>query len=452
MADVVLAALDREALALLAALVEFLVHRAGKAVLHILQQHAILRALRAGERGLDRAELEFHDIGEDRIGRRLGAVEPLRLRVGLHQRDALALARGLGQIVDGVVIDREESAGRAILRRHVADGGAVLDGQVVEAGAEELDELADHAALAQHLRDGENEIGRGHAFLQLAVQAEADHLGEHHRVRLAEHRGLGFDAADAPAEHRETVHHRGVRVGADQRVGIGDLRDHDLAVGLDLLLLGAGPDGLRQVLEIDLVTNTGSGRHDAEIIERFLRPLEERVALLVLRVLFGHVLLEGRRRSEEVHDHRVIDHEIDWHQRIDLGGIAAELLHRIAHRREIDDGRHAGEVLHQHARRAKRDLAVRGLGLEPLRKALDVLLGDGPAILIAQKIFQEHLQREGEARNSAQPMLLGLGKAVIHIGLGPDGEGPGAFETVERGHGRFFHPTGRAGGAERASR
>ncbi len=40
--------------------------------------------------------------------------------------------------------------------------------QVVEAGAEELDELADHAALAQHLRDGEHEVGGGDAFLQLA--------------------------------------------------------------------------------------------------------------------------------------------------------------------------------------------------------------------------------------------------------------------------------------------
>src|ERR1044071_6043717 len=49
-------------------------------------------------------------------------------------------------------------------------------------------------------------------------------------------------------------------------------------------------------------------------------------------------------------------------------------------------------------------------------------------------------------------MLLGLRKCVIHIALGPDREGPGAFETVERRHGRFFHPTGQAGGAERASR
>jgi hypothetical protein len=44
-----------------------------------------------------------------------------------------------------VVVDREEAAGRAIFRRHVADGRAVGERQIVEAGAEEFDELADHA-------------------------------------------------------------------------------------------------------------------------------------------------------------------------------------------------------------------------------------------------------------------------------------------------------------------
>ena len=59
---------------------------------------------------------------------------------------------------------------------------------------------------------------------QLARQPEADDLRDQHRDRLAEHRRLGLDAADAPAEHAEAVDHRRVRVGADQRVRIGLLR------------------------------------------------------------------------------------------------------------------------------------------------------------------------------------------------------------------------------------
>ena len=33
-------------------------------------------------------------------------------------------------------------------------------------------------------------------------------------------RGFGLDAAHAPAQHAEAVDHGGVRVGADERVGV----------------------------------------------------------------------------------------------------------------------------------------------------------------------------------------------------------------------------------------
>jgi hypothetical protein len=94
-------------------------------------------------------------------------------------------------------------------------------GSVRRRRAVELDELADHAVLAQHLGDREHEVGRGRALGQLAGQLEADDLRDQHRHRLAEHRRLGLDAADAPAEHAEAVDHRRVRVGADERVGVG---------------------------------------------------------------------------------------------------------------------------------------------------------------------------------------------------------------------------------------
>ncbi len=148
---------------------------------------------------------------------------PWALRIGLDERDALGRAARRPQILHGLLIDREEAAGGAVFRGHVADGGAIRDGHVGEAGAVELDELADDALLAQHLRHGEHQVGGGDALAQLARQLEADHLRDEHGDRLAEHRGLRLDAADAPAEHREAVHHGGVRIGADQRVGVGDL-------------------------------------------------------------------------------------------------------------------------------------------------------------------------------------------------------------------------------------
>ncbi len=62
------------------------------------------------------------------------------------------------------MIDGEEADGRAIFGRHVADGGAIGQRQRGHAGSVELDELADHAFLAQHLRDGEHQVGGGASF------------------------------------------------------------------------------------------------------------------------------------------------------------------------------------------------------------------------------------------------------------------------------------------------
>ena len=44
------------------------------------------------------------------------------------------------------------------------------------------------------------------------------HPGYRHVVGLAEHHGLRLYPSHAPAEHAQTVDHRGVRVGPDERV------------------------------------------------------------------------------------------------------------------------------------------------------------------------------------------------------------------------------------------
>ncbi len=304
---------------------------------------------------------------------------------------------GVAQVADGVVVDREEAAGRAVFRGHVAERGAVGNGQAGKAGAEIFDELADDAALAQHLRHCQHQIGRGHAFLELAIQAHPDHFRQQHRVGLAEHRGLGLDAADAPAKYREAIDHGGMGIGADQRIRIGEFsRNRFLLVGEFNFGL-RGPHGVRQIFEIDLVTDAGAGRHDAEILERVLRPFQETVAFLVLLVFLFDILLERVAVSEEIHRHRMIDHQINRHQRVDLLRIAAKLFHGVAHRGQIDHRRHAGEILHQDARRPKRDFALGRPGLEPLRDGQDVVLGDRAAVLVAQQVFQQDLERKRQA-------------------------------------------------------
>ena len=200
------------------------------------------------------------------------------------------------------------------------------------------------------------------------VELEADDFGQQHGQRLAEHAGFGLDAADAPAEHGEAVDHGGVRIGADERIGIGDFDGLGLAARRHVLLL-ARPHRLGEIFEIDLVADAGAGRHDAEIIESALAPFQEAIALAVALIFELDILLERFRRAEFVDDDRMIDDEIDRHERIDLVGVAAELGHRIAHRREIDDGGNTGEILHQDARRTEGDLLLgRALVLRARRR------------------------------------------------------------------------------------
>ena len=125
------------------------------------------------------------------------------------------------------------------------------------------------------------------------------------------------------------------------------------------------------------------GGTTGEIRRSLLTPFQEFVAFLVLLVFLDDVLAERLVVAEEVHDHGVVDDEIDRHQRVDLLGVASELLHRVTHRGEIDHRRHAGEILHQHARRTERHLVFELALLQPFRHRNDVSLLDRAVVLAA---------------------------------------------------------------------
>ncbi|MBG9885618.1 hypothetical protein ABE10_03255, partial [Bacillus toyonensis] len=166
--------------------------------LGLRQEDAVLRALRPCDRGDDRGEVELEVLAVLRLVRRI-VPERLLLRVLLHESDSLLVATGETQVVERHIVDREDRGGRAELRRHVPDGGAVGQRHRGHAGTVELDELAHHAVLAQHVGDREDDVGRGHARGDLAGQLEADDARDQHRHGLPEHRRLRLDPADAPA-------------------------------------------------------------------------------------------------------------------------------------------------------------------------------------------------------------------------------------------------------------
>ena len=115
-----------------------------------------------------------------------------------------------------------------------------------------------------------------------ARQVDADDVRREEVDRLAEHAGLGLDAAHAPADDAEAVDHRGVRVGADERVGIENA-----------VLLAGTP--LARYSRFTWWHDADARRHDLERVERLLPPLQELVALAVALELELQVRAAARR-------------------------------------------------------------------------------------------------------------------------------------------------------------
>src|SRR5699024_7157998 len=250
---------------------------------------------------------------------------------------------------------------------HVADGGAVGQRNRGDARAVEFDELADDSVLTQHLGDGQYDVGRSGARLDVTGQFEADDLGDEHRHRLAQHRRFGLDAADAPAQYPQSVDHCGVRVGAHTGVRVG------LAVPCH--------DRTGEVLDVDLVDDAGARRDHLELVEGTLAPTQELVPFLVAFVLDLHVAFECARVPERVDHHGVVDDHLGRRLRIHLLRVAAQVGDRFAHGGEVYHARYAGEVLHDHACRGELDLCIGFRTRVPAAERADVLGGDvGPVL------------------------------------------------------------------------
>src|SRR5262249_51122378 len=114
------------------------------------------------------------------------------------------------------------------------------------------------------------------AFTQFAGQVHAHNIGCQEVNRLAQHRGFSFDPADAPAYDAQAIDHRRVRISADQTVGI-----------INAVLF---PDALREILEINLVTDADPRRDDAKAIEGLHAPFQELITRVVPLELHLHVL------------------------------------------------------------------------------------------------------------------------------------------------------------------
>ena len=150
--------------------------------------------------------------------------EVLGLEVILERTALLLGAASGGEVVDGFGIDGEEPHRGAVFGCHVRYGRTVGEGECDSAFAVEFNKFPNHLGGPEELGDMEGKVGRGDAFTQAASEVHADNFRSQEIHGLAEHSRLGLNAAHAPADDAEAVDHSGVGIGADERVGIVNLR------------------------------------------------------------------------------------------------------------------------------------------------------------------------------------------------------------------------------------
>ncbi len=131
-------------------------------------------------------------------------------------------------------------------------------GRCVEAVAEELDELADDALLAQHLGDGEHEVGRGRAFGSLPVSSKPTTCGISIVIGWP---SIAASASMPPTPQPSTPRPLIIVVCESVPTSVSGYATVLVAV------LALEHDA-REVLEVHLVHDAGARRHDVEVLER----------------------------------------------------------------------------------------------------------------------------------------------------------------------------------------
>ena len=319
----------------------------------------------------------------------------MRLEVILESAALLWRAAGGGEVVDGFGIDGEEAHGGAVFGSHVCDGRAVGERECDSALAVEFNKFSNHLCSAEELGDMEGQVGRGDAFAQAAGEVHAHDFWREEIDGLAEHSCFGFDAAYAPADDAEAVDHGRVGIGAHERVGVVEVAGAEHA--------------FREILEVHLVHDADAGRHDAESFECLLAPFEELVALAVALEFHVEVELERVGRAVEIDLHRVVHDEINRHEGLDDGRVAAKAFHCGAHGGEVHQKRHAGEVLQNNTGDDEGDLLLSGCLRIPVCERLDITRLDFFPIAVAEHGLENDADADGEFGNRADACFFQSG-------------------------------------------
>ncbi len=148
-----------------------------------------------------------------------------------------------------------------------------------------------------------------------------------------------------------------------------------------------------EVFEVDLMHDTDARRHDLECVERLHAPLHELVALGVALEFDFHVEVERILGAVMIDLNRMVDDQVDRHQRLDDLRILTHAVGHVAHRGEVAQQRNAGEVLQNDARDHEGNLLGAGRIRRPAGELTHMLFGDLLAVAVAQHRFEHDADR-----------------------------------------------------------
>ena len=262
------------------------------------------------------------------------------------------------------------------------------------------------------------------------MQAHADDTRQGLVERLPQQHRLRLDAAHAVAQDAQAADHGGMGVGAHQRVREGHLLVAPAAAGS---FLAAEADHVAEELEVDLVDDAGTRRHDAEAVQGSLRPAQQLVALAVALVLALDVEGEGVGGTEAVDLDAVVDDQAGRHQRVDACRVTAKGGHGVAHRGQVHHRRHAGEVLEQDASGHEGQFDVGVAARAPGGQRRHVVSTGAAAGTVAQHVLEQHLDGEGQLRQPVADRVEAVDGGADVTGLQPGAGGPGGRRRID-GH------------------
>ena len=150
-----------------------------------------------------------------------------------------------------------------------------------------------------------------------------------------------------------------------------------------------------EILQIDLMYDTTSGRDDGEVVKSSGSPFQEFKSFVVSIELNLFILFPGIYDSGLINLNTVINDQIYRTKRVDFLRIASQSSHCASHGCQVYNCRDSCEILENDSGRFESYFNLLASKFFPAENALDILGSDFELIAVSDCTFEEDSDTEG---------------------------------------------------------